>query len=339
MAATASNRAQAIAALKLQRDRSTSYQQWASLFHRALTGEITATELQRNIQGILLPEFQRISTQLRTLQKALTEQQTNGHASSYSTTEAPAGPADNQQLASSSLAMWIDHVQDLEREHYTVTLSLMNQLVQHCTPNVCCEAESELSTGTEEEKAKEDTPKRAGEPADIKSLFKRDSSDDEQYELVERHSRHTAHSLPEPSIDAASVPAPAPAVPTLRVHDVERCTLLHLIPQRYHTHLYFVMCRGALDDLGGSSDHSVNDNDDGAEGSKARGEEELVVLPFKGARRDGAHTVACYAPSAIACRCADWSNAVASIIRRQESLRAAIEDLCEELQGEISDGT
>ncbi|CAJ1989526.1 protein of unknown function - conserved [Leishmania donovani] len=344
MTATASNRAQAVAALKLQRDRSTTYQQWTLLFHRAITGDITATELQRNIQGIVLPEFQRISTQLRTLQKALTEtaveteQRQNGHPSPHSPAEAPEGPADNRQQTSSALAIWIDRLQDLEREHYTVTLSLANQLVEHCTPNVCLESESEPSTATEAGKAEEGTPKRTGEPADIKSLFKPDSSDDEQYELVERRPNHIAHSPPAPSIAAASAPAPAPATPTLRVHDVERCTLLRLIPPRYRTHLYFVKCRGVMDSLGGPPDHSANGDDvNGTEGSTARVEEELVALPSKGARRDEAPILAHYAPSAVACRCAGWSSAVASIIHRQESLRAAIEDLCEELQGEISD--
>lgn len=341
MTATASNRAQAVSALKLQRDRSATYQQWTLLFHRAITGDITATELQRNIQGIILPAFQRISTQLRTLQKTLTEteQRQNGHLSPHSPTEAPAGPADNRQQTSSALSMWIDRLQDLEREHYTVTLSLANQLVDHCTPNVCLESESESSTAVEAGKEEGDTPEnRAGEPADIKSLFKPDSSDDEQYELVERRPNHIAHSPPAPSTAAASAPAPAPAAPTLRVHDVERCILLRLIPPRYRTHLYFVTCRGAMDDLGGSSDHSANGDDvDGTEGSTSRVEEELVALPSKGARRDGAPTLAHYAPSAVACRCAGWSSAVASIIHHQESLRAAIEDLCEELQGEISD--
>lgn len=345
MTATASNRAQVVAALKLQRDRSATYQQWALLFHRAIIGDITATELQRNIQGIVLPEFQRISTQLRTLQKALTEtaaeteQRQNGHPSPHSPTESPAGPADSKLQTSAALAMWIDRLQNLEREHYTVTLSLANQLVEHCTPNVCLDSENAPSTAAEAGKVDEDTPWPTGEPADIKSLFKPDSSDDEQYELVERRPNRIAHSPPVPSTAAASAPAPAPAAPSLRVHDVERCTLLRLIPTRYHTHLYFVACRGALDDLGGPSDHSANDDDvDGTEGTKAREEEEeLVALPPKGARRDGVPTIAHYTPSAVARRCAGWSSAVASIIHRQESLRAAIEDLCEELQGEISD--
>ncbi|KAG5477598.1 hypothetical protein CUR178_05303 [Leishmania enriettii] len=343
MTVTASNGTQAVEALKLQRERSATYQQWMSLFHRALLGDITATELQRNIEDIILPEFQRISTQLRMLQKSLletaaeVEHAKNGRLLPQSTAEVATGFADSKQQASSAppssseakataLAMWIARLQDLESEHYTVTVSLANRLVEHCTPNVRVVSESDSAAVTTT-----GTQKRSSESADIRSLFKPDSSDDdEQYELVP----------PDPSAAAAAAaPEAAPAAPTLRVHDVESCTLARLIPQRYHTHLYFVACRGAADDLDGSLDHSASESDDvdDTEKTKAYAVAELVALPAKGARRDGAPTIAHYAPRAVACRCANWSSAVAAIIRRQELLRAAIEDLCEELQGEISD--
>ncbi|CAJ1027780.1 hypothetical protein Q4I30_004655, partial [Leishmania utingensis] len=155
MTATPNSRAHAVAALKLQRDRSTAYQQWTSLFYRAIIGDITATELQRHIQGIVLPEFQRISTQLRSLQEVLTvsvaetEQQPNGHPSPHLTTNAPS--SSSTAAKATALARWIDRLQDLEREHYTVTLSLANQLVQHCTPNVCVESERKPLAAAEED--------------------------------------------------------------------------------------------------------------------------------------------------------------------------------------------
>ncbi|KAI5690366.1 hypothetical protein MNV84_04531 [Leishmania braziliensis] len=344
MTATPNSRAHAVAALKLQRDRSTAYQQWTSLFYRAIIGDITATELQRHIQGIVLPEFQRISTQLRSLQEVLTVsvaetvQQPNGHPSPHLTTNAPAGAADHRRWTSSAplssttakataLARWIDRLQDLEREHYTVTLSLANQLVQHCTPNVCVESERKPLAAAEE-----DISRRTDEATDIKSLFKPDSSDEEQCELVQSHPTHIAHSTTAPS--AAAAPAPS-----LRVHDVERCSLLRLIPPRYHTCLYFVACHGAVDDLGGSPDHSANDSndDDGEGGNQPCVEAELIALPDKHVSTDEAPIIAHYAPFVVARRCAAWSSAVTAIVHRQESLRAAIEELCEELQGEISD--
>ncbi|KAG5477067.1 hypothetical protein LSCM1_05407 [Leishmania martiniquensis] len=361
MAATASNRAQAVKALKLQRERSATYQQWMSLFYRALIDDITVTELQRSIQGIILPEFQRISSQLQALRKSLmeaaveAEHPRSGRCSPPSASAAPTGLAVNQQQTTSAppssccakataLAMWITRLQDLEREHYTVAVGLANHMVEHCTPNVRAESERPLSAvaasgAADKQNAETDTQKRSGESAGIKSIFKPDSSDDDElYERVERQPKAIAHGPPDPSTPTAAVPAPAPVAPTLRVHDVERCALPRLIPQRYHTYLYFVTCRGAADDLDGSSDHSANDSDGAdSERRKTYAGTDLVALPAKGARSDGAPTIARYAPSAVACRCAKWSSAVATILRQQMSLRTAIEDLCEELQGEISD--
>ncbi|KAG5502925.1 hypothetical protein JKF63_04698 [Porcisia hertigi] len=355
-AAGGSHTVKAVAALRLQRDRSTTYQHWTSLFHRAITGDITATELQHNIQGIILPEFQRISTQLRQLQAELTEtadktEQPQNSTASPSNAEESADPADIKCRTSSALlsassfassamalAAWIDRLQELEREHYAVTLSLANQLVEHCTPNVCLESESgSLKTAegvqTVSETTKAEMPRRRRRSTGIRSLFKPGSSDDDEpCELVKEPSARIAQSPPVPS-----APGPGPTMPTLRVHDVERCALYRLIPPRYYTHLHFVACRCSLEDVGSTSGHSANRKDDRVGEKNASVDTELVALPATDAGKGGVSIIARYAPSDVSSRCADWSGAVAAIVHRQEWLRAAIEELCEELQAEISD--
>lgn len=387
MSAVVDAKRSAVAALKLQRERSTAYQQWTLQFHRAITGDITASELQRNIQGIVLPEFQRISTQLRTLQRTL-EESASTRLSCGTTAGAGARvevdnkrkscgpPSEARALA---LASWIDRLQDLEREHYTVTLGLANQLVEHCTPNVCratAEDGAAAATAPATSAQQQQHPSAAtAVSTDIKDLFKPDDSDGDEeerggdgaplYERVDRRSRQTpaAPSAPVHAVAAtgnksssAAVGEDGAASPVLRVHDADRCPLARLVPPRFHTHLFFVPCRNAIDELGGggsgSSSRSVSTAGENA-GGEGRGggdapseadenkrtrprESELVPLHAKRAAR-GDGVIARYDPAAVARRCLAWSSGVGAVVHQQEAIRAAIEDLCEELQGEISD--
>lgn len=365
-------RSSSVAALKLQRERSSTYQQWTSQFHRALMGDIKPGELQRNIQGIILPEFQRISTALRSLQKSLTQQ----NSSDEETTSSAKSVTKSEEQR---LAQWIDQLQDLEREHYGVTLSLANKLVEHCTPNVPSASTAPGSALHDDSKEKEanapsyNTATWTEEevvPTDMKSLFKPDDSDDEGLasgEVEWRETRSTGYP-PAPTaaspaqtkpVTSAEARAPtatatttnAPVAATLRVHDNGRCSLLRLIPPRYHTHLFFVDCRDGLDELDGASTNSdasvalkENRRNNGeATVDDGDGEEALLPVYAKESDAEGASRtqrgapLGFYAPSAISHRCVEWSRAVGPIVRRQDALRAAIEDLCEELQSEISD--
>ncbi|KPI90005.1 hypothetical protein ABL78_0865 [Leptomonas seymouri] len=323
-------RSNCVALLKLQRERSFTYQQWNTQFHRALVGDITPSELQRNIQGIILPEFQRVSTALRTLQASLAAQTGDGavpNAAPASATEnsVAGGKRDNQR----NLAAWIDALQNLEREHYGVTLSLANQLVDHCTPNA---VPAPPSAGEEEKKGT--VPQGEVVVASILSLLKPDDSENEDRSNEVKGNACTS----QPVADAAEKVSAATA--TLRVHDGGRCALQRLVPPRYQKHLFFVDCKEGVDELGGAPDSRAascapsNDSD-----------EELLALPlYEKERGDGAAgnsergpPIAFYEPSAISRRCVGWSRTVEPIVRRQHALRAAIEDMCEELQNDISD--
>ncbi|KPA79708.1 hypothetical protein ABB37_05473 [Leptomonas pyrrhocoris] len=336
------------AALKLQRERSSTYQQWTSQFHRALAGAITPDELHRNIQGVVLPELQRVSTALRALQRSLTEQMGGDGVPNPATASAAENRvADNQHSRERNLAEWIDQLQSLEREHYGVTLALASQLVDHCTPNVL----SALPlTGEKEEMQSQGLPAKATElsgevvPADVKSLFKpEDSEDEDSNEEIEWRGKRPAGPPPAPApaaeADAAEKQTAVPA--TLCVHDGGRCALLRLIPPLFQTHLFFVDCKEGVDELGGASSSSSaslspHDGDDGAES---------LALPVYGKRESGRAAgngqrgtpIAYYVPSVVSHRCVGWSRTVEPIVRRQDALRTAIEDMCEELQNEVSD--
>lgn len=326
MPASSSPTASCVSALKLQRERSATYQKWTSLFHRALLGDITPSELQRNIQGILLPEFQRISLALRDLQSRQSE------------------------AGSTTLSQWIDQLQDLEREHYGVTLSLANHLVDHCSPNVRSAAAAVATDATAVDATQPmatTTSSAEVNAVELKSIFKpADSDDDDDAALRsgEVEWREAKSSTKPPAAQqqqqppAAAAETKGEASATLCVHDVDRCALQRLIPPRYHTSLFFVDCRAGFDELAGVADAPFSADRDGRD---SEGEEELMPLFAKG--HNGGDTagndspVAFYNPVTVAQRCVAWSHTVRPIVRRQETLRSAIEDLCEELQGVISD--
>ncbi|KAK7194532.1 hypothetical protein NESM_000370400 [Novymonas esmeraldas] len=358
MAATlsTSSTANAVAVLKLQRERSAAYQQWTSLFHRAITGDITVSELHRNTQGIILPQFQHVSTQMRTIQHALVERVEQSRDGGQTTSTDTAAAATVTSAA--ALARWIDRLQDLEREHYAVTLDLATRLVEHCAANVTAApagdgddraamAQSGMAVGGA------GTPGHAVDGATaLAGLFRADSSgsddDDAGDGHVERRPRPEARgttaaaavTTAAAAAGAATVsspPAAAAATPSLCVHDADRCALLRLVPPRHHTFLYFVRCHGADDDDGSS------DDDGGNSSASAHGADlDLVALHAKASPPHGAAAapvvLAYYAPSAVAHRCASWSSAVAAVAQRQESVRVAIEDMCDDLQADISDG-
>jgi hypothetical protein len=326
-----------VAALKLQRERSSTYQQWTLQFYRALIGDVTPNELQRSIQGIILPAFQRVSTSLRTLQRSLTEQAEKDGSSI----------ADNKHSTQQRLVRWIDQLQELEREHYDVTLSLVNKLVDHCASNLLCAsaATDGESQGKEAPQPASNTASQSREvaPVDITSLFKPADSDDEQdpnNEWEWREPRSTGY---------PPVPTPAPeekeesATATLCVHDGGRCALLRLIPPRYHTHLFFVDCKDGLDELRGASDLPDSSASPASKQSDGDDDDELLpVYPKERSETAAGNTqrgtpLAFYRPSTISRRCVDWSHTVEPVAHRQDALRATIEELCEELQSEISD--
>ncbi|KAL7706297.1 hypothetical protein N2W54_004890 [Lotmaria passim] len=354
-------RASRVTALRLQRERSSAYQQWTSQFHRALIGEVTPSELQRNTENIIVPAFQRISTALRTLQKSLDEDtHDDATAPQQSVFSHPA--ADHTHPAQRvSLVRWIDQLQNLEREHYSVTLSLANQLVEHCTPNLlAASSPSAISTAGGTHQPADGRVNAMGEvvPTDIRSLFKpgdSDDDDDNRYNgTVEWREKRSAGPPPAPTTAPTAASAEkekeeAEATCTLRVHDGGRCALLRLIPPRCDAHLFFVDCKDGIDELGGAADlpapsssptnHYANNNAKSGESEK----EELLPVYAKESRDGAADAfqrgppIGFYDPSVIAQRCMGWSHTVVPIVRRRDALRAAIEELCEEMQSDISD--
>ncbi|CAD2217389.1 hypothetical protein AGDE_10364 [Angomonas deanei] len=104
-------------AIALQRERCATYQQWDSVFHGAIVGEYSSAHLQQVVAETVIPSFQKVSSGLRELQKQVRE-------------TAPS----TDQLAQ-FFVQWVEAIQEVEGEHYRVSVTLASTIAGHCTLN------------------------------------------------------------------------------------------------------------------------------------------------------------------------------------------------------------
>ncbi|KAF5224591.1 hypothetical protein ECC02_002230 [Trypanosoma cruzi] len=105
-----------VKALQLQHSRCEVYQLWDAKFHLALSGALSAVDLQTILTNTIVAAFQQVSSSLRQLQDIIRVEEKEA--------------AENGDLRQ-FLVAWIDRVQRLEQEHYHTSVRLSQQIAEH----------------------------------------------------------------------------------------------------------------------------------------------------------------------------------------------------------------
>ncbi|RNC42140.1 hypothetical protein TcCL_NonESM08260 [Trypanosoma cruzi] len=105
-----------VKALQLQHSRCEVYQLWDAKFHLALSGALSAVDLQTILTNTIVAAFQQVSSSLRQLQDIIRVEEKEA-----------AEDGDLRQF----LVAWIDRVQRLEQEHYHTSVRLSQQIAEH----------------------------------------------------------------------------------------------------------------------------------------------------------------------------------------------------------------